>query len=164
MNSFRPAPPSPAQQSYSQHQQPQQPQQFSNSQNPHAQQQNYAAAAAMNGMNGGNVAGAMAGMPTPAGHQMELNYIYNMVEELSRQLAENRRQTEQIVEGIGRVRNRARQQQLGNEELINVASDEINSTPFPFLLLTLPPLLIHHPIFRILDLGSGKEVQTKLMT
>lgn len=68
----------------------------------------------------------MVGMPTPAGHQSELNYIYGLVEELSKQLAENRRQTEEIVLGVGRVRNRARTQALGNEELINAASDEIN--------------------------------------
>jgi hypothetical protein len=116
MNSVRPAPAFPFQQSYTQ-------------QGSAAS----AAAGAMNGMNGANMAGAMAGMPTPAGHQMELNYIYNMVEDLSRQLSENRRQTEQIVESIGRVRNRARQQQLGNEELINAASDEINSTCRPSL-------------------------------
>lgn len=84
----------------------------------------------MNGMNGGAVPGGMVGMPTPAGHQSELNYIYSLVEELSKQLAENRRQTEEIVAGIGRVRNRARNQSLGNEELINAASEEINGTCF----------------------------------
>lgn len=82
----------------------------------------------MNGMNGGGVPGGMVGMPTPAGHQSELNYIYSLVEELSKQLADNRRQTENIVAGIGRVRNRARNQSLGNEELINAASEEVNGT------------------------------------
>ena len=113
-----------------QHQQPQQQQpqvqtsqQFQNVPHQSAHGQNFAA---MNGMNGGGVPGGMVGMPTPAGHQSELNYIYSLVEELSKQLADNRRQTENIVAGIGRVRNRARNQSLGNEELINAASEEVN--------------------------------------
>lgn len=112
-----------------QHQQPQQQpqaqtsQQFQNVPHQSAHGQN---SAAMNGMNGGGVPGGMVGMPTPAGHQSELNYIYSLVEELSKQLADNRRQTENIVAGIGRVRNRARNQSLGNEELINAASEEVN--------------------------------------
>ncbi|EJP66552.1 uncharacterized protein BBA_04492 [Beauveria bassiana ARSEF 2860] len=65
-------------------------------------------------------------MPTPAGHQAELNYIYGMVEELSRQLAENRRATEDIVSGIGRVRNRARTQGLSNDQVMGAAAEEIN--------------------------------------
>lgn len=80
----------------------------------------------MNGINGGNMPGSMVGLPTPAGHQAELNYIYNMVEELSRQLAENQRILEEVVAGVGRVRSRAKAQSLGNEELINAAADEIN--------------------------------------
>lgn len=68
----------------------------------------------------------MNAAPTPAGQQAELNYIYGMVEELSRQLAENRRVTEDIVSGLGRVRNRARNQGTSNEELIHGAADEIN--------------------------------------
>ncbi|KAH7121338.1 hypothetical protein EDB81DRAFT_766165 [Dactylonectria macrodidyma] len=69
-----------------------------------------------------------AGMPvpTPAGHQAELNYIYGMVDELSRQLSENRRVTEDIVSGLGRVRNRARTHGLGNDEIIDGASDDLN--------------------------------------
>ena len=80
---------------------------------------------AMNGMNGGQMP-AMVGFPTPAGHQAELTYIYGMVEELSRQLAENKRVLEDVVAGVGRVRSRARAQSLGNEELIASASDDIN--------------------------------------
>ncbi|KAM3452059.1 hypothetical protein BBO_02150 [Beauveria brongniartii RCEF 3172] len=79
----------------------------------------------MNGMNGPNMGGGVP-MPTPAGHQAELNYIYGMVEELSRQLAENRRATEDIVSGIGRVRNRARTQGLSNDQVIGAAAEEIN--------------------------------------
>ncbi|KAK9791706.1 hypothetical protein SCARD494_07495 [Seiridium cardinale] len=88
----------------------------------------------MNGMNGAgagmqgggvNAGAAMAIGPTPAGHQAELNMIYGLVEELSRQLADNRRQTEDIVSGIGRVRNRARERGLGNDEVLGEAADDI---------------------------------------
>lgn len=79
----------------------------------------------MNGMNG-NVPGAGMPIPTPAGHQAELNYIYSMVEELSRQLADNRRVTEEIVTGLGRVRNKAKVQALDNGQMIDSAAEEIN--------------------------------------
>ncbi|KAF7541817.1 hypothetical protein G7054_g296 [Neopestalotiopsis clavispora] len=88
----------------------------------------------MNGINGTgagmqapgvNAGAAMAVGPTPAGHQAELNVIYGLVEELSRQLSENRRQTEEIVSGIGRVRHRARERALGNDEVLGEAADEI---------------------------------------
>ncbi|KAB5577531.1 hypothetical protein GE09DRAFT_988495 [Coniochaeta sp. 2T2.1] len=81
----------------------------------------------MNGLNGANMAGMPVGIPTPAGHQAELNYIYSMVEELSRQLAENKRALEDVVSGVGRVRTRARQHALGNEEIIDSAAEEINA-------------------------------------
>jgi hypothetical protein len=87
----------------------------------------------MNGLNGANTAG-MVGIPTPAGHQAELNYIYGMVEELSRQLAENKRVMEDVISGVGRVRGRARQHALGNEEIIETAADEVNGV--------LPPVTI----------------------
>ena len=79
----------------------------------------------MNGMNGGQIPGAMVGIPTPAGHQAELNYIYGMVEELSRQLAENRRVTEEIVVGMGKVRQKARNRNVGSDELLAAASNDI---------------------------------------
>lgn len=80
----------------------------------------------MNGINGGgNMPGGMVPFPAPAGHQAELNYIYGMVEELSRQLADNQRTLEEVVAGVGRVRSRARTHSLGNEELVDAASDEI---------------------------------------
>merc|ERR1712000_176284 len=79
---------------------------------------------AMNGMNGMAPNGLPG--PTPAGHQAELNYIYGMVEELSRQLADNRRVTEDIVNGLGRVRARARQQGLNNDQVIEASADDIN--------------------------------------
>jgi hypothetical protein len=93
----------------------------------------------MNGLNGANMGGMPVSIPTPAGHQAELNYIYGMVEELSRQLAENKRALEDVVSGVGRVRARARQHALGNDEIIDSAADEINGayppphTSFPTL-------------------------------
>ncbi|RYP68741.1 hypothetical protein DL771_006471 [Monosporascus sp. 5C6A] len=84
-----------------------------------------AAASDMQGNGAGAAGAAMAVGPTPAGHQAELNLIYGMVEELSRQLAENRRVTEDIVSGLGRVRNRARERGLSNDEVLDEAADEI---------------------------------------
>lgn len=85
----------------------------------------------MSGMNGNVAAGGGLPMPTPAGHQAELNYIYNLVDELSQQLANNRRVTENIVSGLGRVRVRARHQGLGNEEVIAAAADNLHGTSPP---------------------------------
>ncbi|KAI1389351.1 uncharacterized protein F4822DRAFT_198179 [Hypoxylon trugodes] len=82
-------------------------------------------ASGMQGNGSGAGAGAMPVGPTPAGHQAELNIIYGMVEELSRQLAENRRVTEDIVSGLGRVRNRARERGLTNDQVLSEAADEI---------------------------------------
>ena len=91
----------------------------------------------MNGLGAGSTqgsgAGAMAGaggaaasgFPAPAGYTAELSYIHAMVEELSRQLSENKRVLDDVVTGVGRVRSRARTQQLGNEELIEGASEEL---------------------------------------
>lgn len=67
-------------------------------------------------------------IPTPAGHQAELNYIYNMVEELGRQLSQNQRTLEEVVSNVGRVRSQARAQSLSNEELISVAGDDVRGT------------------------------------
>lgn len=64
-------------------------------------------------------------MPTPAGHQAELNYIYMMVEELSRQLAENRRVTEEIVSSLHKIRLRAKNGNLSNDELLQGATGEL---------------------------------------
>lgn len=76
----------------------------------------------MNGINGGNMGAGMVG-PTPAGHQTELNYIYAMVEDLSRQLAENRRVLEEVVSLVGKIRSKARAQNVSNEEIITNAED-----------------------------------------
>ncbi|KUI55468.1 hypothetical protein VP1G_02753 [Cytospora mali] len=81
----------------------------------------------MNGLNGGNVPAMVTGYPTPAGYQAELAYIYNMVEVLSQQLAENKRALEDVVASVGRVRSRARIQSLGNEDLLTSAADELGS-------------------------------------
>ncbi|GAO15603.1 hypothetical protein UVI_02050360 [Ustilaginoidea virens] len=84
----------------------------------------------MNGTNGANMGGGgppMHSGPMPAGHQAELNYIYGMVEELSRQLADNRRVTEDIVSGLGRVRNRAKTQGLSNDDLIKSAAADLQA-------------------------------------
>lgn len=67
----------------------------------------------------------MAVGPTPAGHQAELNIIYAMVEDLSKQLTENRKVTEDIVSGLGRVRSRARERQFTNDEVLQEAAEEI---------------------------------------
>lgn len=132
-------PPPPQAAASSRQQQQQQQQQFSRQQDQQyyqqlqqqhqLQQQQHM----MNGMNGGGGGGGgMGGMPlpTPAGHQAELNYIYGMVEELSRQLAENRRVTEDIVSGLGRVRTKAKNQSLANGEVIDDAAIELNGNSF----------------------------------
>lgn len=76
----------------------------------------------MNGMNGANMGVGIVG-PTPAGHQQELSHIYGMVDELSSQLAENRRVLEEVVSLVGRIRARARQQNLANPDVITGADD-----------------------------------------
>ncbi|CZR47157.1 hypothetical protein LB506_007215 [Fusarium annulatum] len=119
-----PSPTSTARHYQQQQQQQQQYQQQQYSPQPQHQWQQQQIAM-MNGMNGTNMAAGMP-VPTPAGHQAELNYIYGMVEELSRQLAENRRVTEDIVNGLGRVRNRARAQGVSNSQVIENAADDIN--------------------------------------
>ncbi|RDA84719.1 hypothetical protein CP532_5249 [Ophiocordyceps camponoti-leonardi (nom. inval.)] len=102
---------------------------FSNNSHPppQAQQQQHHHHQYPGGMNGVNGAGmAVPGpAPTPAGHQAELNYIYGMVEELSKQLADNRRVTEDIVTGLGRVRSRARSHALNNDDLIASSADDL---------------------------------------
>ncbi|KAK1835975.1 hypothetical protein QBC39DRAFT_423330 [Podospora conica] len=93
--------PLPPQTQTSQHQPQPPPQQLQPQPQPHPQPMNGA------NMNGGNMPGPVVGYPTPAGHQAELNYIYGMVEELSRQ--------------------RARSQSLGNEDLIHSAADQVRA-------------------------------------
>ncbi|CAK7238683.1 MAG: hypothetical protein STHCBS139747_000101 [Sporothrix thermara] len=75
----------------------------------------------------GNGSIAASGFPAPAGYTAELSYIHAMVEELSRQLSDNKRVLDDVVTGVGRVRSRARTEQLGNEELIEGASEELQN-------------------------------------
>ena len=79
------------------------------------------------GINGGMGLGAgMAGFPTPAGHQSDLNYIMQMVEDLSGILAHNQRKTSGLTEKIGMVRAKAKNMNLTNDELLAMAASEIN--------------------------------------
>ena len=81
-----------------------------------------------NGMNGGmGLSGGMVGFPTPAGHQSDLNYIMQMVEELAGQLAHNQGLTAGIVDKMGKVRAKAKNQELSNDELLAIAASELNS-------------------------------------
>lgn len=91
-----------------------------------------------NGVNGGAMGiGGMVGFPTPAGHQSDLNYIMGMVEELSRQLEHNQRLTSGVVEKIGKVRERAQNIDLNNDELIAMVAAELNGKYSPSELLRL---------------------------
>jgi hypothetical protein len=80
-----------------------------------------------NGMNGGMGLGAgMVGYPTPAGHQSDLNYLMGMVEELSAVLRHNQQTMASIVEKTGKVRLKAQNLNLTNDELIAVVAAELN--------------------------------------
>jgi hypothetical protein len=80
-----------------------------------------------NGVNGGvAIPGLMAGLPTPAGHQSDLNYVYGMVEELSRTLAENRAASDRINAAVGRVRQRALELNMTNDEIVTSVAGELN--------------------------------------
>lgn len=84
-----------------------------------------------NGMNGGmGLSGGMVGFPTPAGHQSDLNYIMQMVEELAGQLAHNQGLTAGIVDKMGKVRAKAKNQELSNDELLAIAASELNGKRF----------------------------------
>lgn len=84
-----------------------------------------------NGMNGGmGMGGGMVGYPTPAGHQSDLNYLMNMVEELSGVLALNQRLTNGVVEKMGKVREKAQNMNLSNDELLQLAAMELNGKNF----------------------------------
>jgi hypothetical protein len=82
-----------------------------------------------NGMNGGAMGiGGMVGFPTPAGHQSDLNYIMSMVDELSRQLEHNQRMTDNVVDKIGKVREKASKMDLSNDEIIALVTSELSRT------------------------------------
>jgi hypothetical protein len=80
-----------------------------------------------NGMNGGMGMGTgMVGYPTPAGHQSDLNYVMSMVEELSAVLRQNQQLTANVVEKMGKVREKASTMNLSNDEMIAVVASELN--------------------------------------
>jgi hypothetical protein len=81
-----------------------------------------------NGMNGGmGMTGGMVGFPTPAGHQSDLNYIMQMVEELAGQLAHNQGLTAGLVDKMGKIRSQAKNLDLSNDEILALAASELNS-------------------------------------
>ncbi|KAG9234314.1 hypothetical protein BJ875DRAFT_376745 [Amylocarpus encephaloides] len=78
-------------------------------------------------MNGGMAAGAaLVGYPTPAGHQSDLNYVMSMVEELSGVLRMNQQLTANVVDKMGKVREKAKTLDLSNDELIAIVAQEMN--------------------------------------
>ncbi|KAI9049935.1 hypothetical protein LZ554_006082 [Drepanopeziza brunnea f. sp. 'monogermtubi'] len=80
-----------------------------------------------NGMNGGMaMGGGMVGYPTPAGHQSDLNYVMSMVEELSSVLRTNQQLTASVVDKMGKVREKAANLNLNNDELVAVVASELN--------------------------------------
>lgn len=91
-----------------------------------------------NGVNGvAAMPGMMGGLPTPAGHQSDLNVIYNMVETLHNELAETRARSERIVAAAGIIRARALEQNLTAEQIAAGVAAELNGKPPPPLL---PPI------------------------
>ncbi|KKA29500.1 hypothetical protein TD95_001579 [Thielaviopsis punctulata] len=79
-----------------------------------------------NGNNAGNGA-SVGGAVTPAGYQAELNYIWGLVEELSKQLNDNRKKTEDIVSNIGKIRQGARDHNTSSEELIEGSAEKLSA-------------------------------------
>ncbi|TAQ86020.1 hypothetical protein B7494_g5675 [Chlorociboria aeruginascens] len=79
-----------------------------------------------NGTNGAaGFGGNMVGFPTPAGHQSDLNFVMSKIEELSRTLEHNRRLTDDIVTKVGLVRERAKDKNLTNDELVALVTSEM---------------------------------------
>ncbi|TVY82617.1 hypothetical protein LSUE1_G003117 [Lachnellula suecica] len=80
-----------------------------------------------NGVNGGmNPGTALIGYPTPAGHQSDLNYVMSMVDELAGVLRMNQQLTANVVDKMGRVREKAKHLSLNNDELMAAAAGEMN--------------------------------------
>ncbi|KAL5350218.1 hypothetical protein ACLOAV_005256 [Pseudogymnoascus australis] len=80
-----------------------------------------------NGTNGvAAMPGMMGGLPTPAGHQSDLNVIYGMVETLHNELAETRARSERIVAAAGIIRARALEQDLTAEQIAAGVANELN--------------------------------------
>lgn len=71
---------------------------------------------------GASAAGANTGLnilPTPVGHQMDLNYLWQQVQELSTLLAQNREATQGIVRRVGELQRRAAERALKEAEESN---------------------------------------------
>ena len=97
-----------------------------------------------NGVNGAvALPGLMAGLPTPAGHQSDLNYVYNMVEELSKTLAENRAASERINAAVGRVRQRALELNMTNDAIVTSVAEDLNGYYTLSHLPNLVTILLH---------------------
>lgn len=96
-----------------------------------------------NGMNGGGMAGVgngLVGYPTPAGHQSDLNYVMSMVDELSSILRTNQQLTANVVDKMGKVRERAANSGMSNDEVIAAVAEEMNGmSRHATLPLTLAP-------------------------
>jgi hypothetical protein len=85
-----------------------------------------------NGVNGGMAPGAgLIGYPTPAGHQSDLNYVMSMVDELANVLRMNQQLTANVVDKMGKVREKAKHFNLSNEELMAAAAGEMSGKYIP---------------------------------
>lgn len=67
----------------------------------------------------------LIGYPTPAGHQSDLNYVMSMVDELAGVLRMNQQLTQNVVEKMGRVREKAKNLNLSNDDLIGAVAGEM---------------------------------------
>lgn len=92
-----------------------------------------------NGMNGGGMGlgGAMLAYPTPAGHQADLNHIMAMLEEFGQVVAHNKKLTQDVVEKAGLIREKAKTQDLSNDEMIALVAGEVQCM-FPATGLLVP--------------------------
>ena len=86
-------------------------------------------------MNGGGMPmgmgpNGMVGFPTPAGHQADLNYVMGMIEELSGVLRTNQQLTASVVDKVGKVREKARNLEMSNDEVISAVASELNGMLF----------------------------------
>ncbi|KAI9759801.1 MAG: hypothetical protein M4579_002100 [Chaenotheca gracillima] len=78
-------------------------------------------------MGGPGVAGGMNAFPTAAGHQMDLNHLWALVQELSAQLKENRDHTQLIVSRVAEIRRRAAAGEGGMTELLRAVNGDEQS-------------------------------------
>ncbi|KAI9835982.1 MAG: hypothetical protein M1837_003549 [Sclerophora amabilis] len=65
--------------------------------------------------------------PTAAGHQMDLNHLWSIVQELSAQLKENRDSTQHIVGRVAELRRRAEAGEGGMSELLRAVNGDENA-------------------------------------